>query len=211
MEFMMNEKRGAGAVLVTGHPAICGQFPRSLLDTLKLPALATIGAIFLALLILREPSASLVFAEADEILLRLTALGREGAAVLCNPQSIERRLSVRIDENSLNKGSVSNFSNFAEMPKQAVFGSYSKFQSNGSTICRLQLRVSGHRFCDTDSARVQRLIGRRLQPRLATLDESGIYDHGYELLRDARTRTVIGWREPGRSCPADVEIVTASR
>jgi hypothetical protein len=190
---------------------VLGEFLRQLLGALKFPALALLAAVALAYFSASKSPADLAIAETDELLLKLTALGRKGAVVLCNPESIEEHLSVRIDKGHLNEAGVGNSLVAVNTSNQSVFGSYSKLQSGAGTICRLQLQVVGRRFCDTDSARAQRLIGRRVQTRLAVPGEAGFYDHGYELMRDARERSVIGWREPGRSCPADVEIVAAVR
>jgi hypothetical protein len=190
---------------------VLGEYLRQLLGALKFPALALLAIAALAYFSISKSPADLAIAETDELLLKLTALGRKGAVVLCNPESIEEHLSVRIDKGHLNEAGVGNSPVAVNTSNQSVFGSYSKLQSGAGTICRLQLQVVGRRFCDTDSARAQRLIGRRVQTRLAVPGEAGFYDHGYELMRDARERSVIGWREPGRSCPADVEIVAAVR
>jgi hypothetical protein len=190
---------------------VLGEYLRQLLGALKFPALALLAIAALAYFSISKSPADLAIAETDELLLKLTALGRKGAVVLCNPESIEEHLSVRIDKGHLNEAGVGNSPVAVNTSNQSIFGSYSKLQSGAGTICRLQLQVVGRRFCDTDSARAQRLIGRRVQTRLAVPGEAGFYDHGYELMRDARERSVIGWREPGRSCPADVEIVAAVR
>lgn len=207
----MDKQRGVECTLVVDQWIVFGEFLRQLLIALKFPALALLAVAALTYFSASKSPAGLAIAETDELLLKLTTLGRKGAAVLCNPESIEEHLSVRIDKGHLNKAGGSNSPVAVNTPGQSVFGSYSKLQSGTGTICRLQLQVVGRRFCDTDSARAQRLIGRRVQTRLAVPGEAGFYDHGYELMRDARERSVIGWREPGRSCPADVEIVAAIR
>lgn len=207
----MDKQRGAECPLVVDQWMVLGEYLRQLLGALKFPALALLAVAALAYFSISKSPADLAIAETDELLLKLTALGRKGAVVLCNPESIEEHLSVRIDKGHLNEAGVGNSPVAVNTSNQSVFGSYSKLQSGAGTICRLQLQVVGRRFCDTDSARAQRLIGRRVQTRLAVPGEAGFYDHGYELMRDARERSVIGWREPGRSCPADVEIVAAVR
>lgn len=207
----MDKQRGAECPLVVDQWMVLGEYLRQLLGALKFPALALLAIAALAYFSISKSPADLAIAETDELLLKLTALGRKGAVVLCNPESIEEHLSVRIDKGHLNEAGVGNSPVAVNTSNQSIFGSYSKLQSGAGTICRLQLQVVGRRFCDTDSARAQRLIGRRVQTRLAVPGEAGFYDHGYELMRDARERSVIGWREPGRSCPADVEIVAAVR
>lgn len=206
----MNTARGAERALAAHYWMAPGKFLRGLLGELKILSLfaAAILAMFAAL---PRPRVDLAVADTDELLLRLAALGSEGAAVLCNPESIEKHLFVRIDKENLNKKEGNNSPVAVNTPGQSVFGSYWKLQANTGTVCRLQLQIAGRRFCDTDSARTQRLIGRRVQTRLAVPGEADFYDHGYELARDSRERSVIGWREPSRACPADVEIAVAIR
>ncbi|WP_418129735.1 hypothetical protein ABL849_28200 [Variovorax sp. 375MFSha3.1] len=207
----MNKQRGAGCALNSGHWAITEELFRGLLDILKFPALAVFAVLVVAFLALQKSPAEFVTANPDDLLLKLAALGREGKSVLCNPENIERYLSIRIDKAGASGNATFNSAATVNAPDQTIAGNYSKFQSGASTVCRLQLQIAGHRFCDTDSARAQRLIGRRVQTRLAVPGEAGVYDHGYELTRDASERTLIGWREPSRSCPADVEVVVAVR
>ncbi len=201
----MNKQRGAECALNPNHWAITEEFFRGLLDALKFPALALFAVLAVAFLALQKAPAELATAETDDLLLKLAALGREGKSVLCEPGNIERYLSIQIDRAGAGSTAAVNASN------QAVSGNYSKFQAGTSTVCRLQLQIAGHRFCDTDSARAQRLIGRRVQTGLAVPGEAGVSDHGYELTRDPKERSLIGWREPSRSCPADVEVVVAVR
>ena len=82
---------------------------------------------------------------------------------------------------------------------------------NAETVCKLQLQVIGRRFCDMDSARTQRLVGRRVRIQLPVPGEASFYDHGYELARDSREWSVMAWREPGWACPVNVEIAAAIR
>ena len=201
----MNKQRGAECALNPGHWAIAEEFFRELLNALKFPALAFLAVFAVAFLALQKAPTEFAAAETDDLLLKLAALGREGKTVLCDPGNIERYLSIQIDKAGTGSTAAVN------TPNQVVSGNYSKFQSGTSTVCRLQLQVAGHRFCDTDSARAQRLVGRRVQTGLAVPGEAGVYDHGYELTRDPKERSLIGWREPSRSCPADVEVVVAVR
>ncbi len=206
----MIERRGGEMALMGSHSLIFKKLSQLLLNVLKLFVLTLFGAIILEFFSLPKNPRNFPFADADEIVLRLAALGRQGAVVLCNLQSIEAHLAVRIEKTQLLNEGFPN-SDFLKTAGRTVYGIHSKSESNGHNVCRLQLRIAGHRFCDADSARMQRLLGRRVQTRLAMLDSPGFYDHGYELANDAGKRTVIGWREPSRSCPVDVEIVTASR
>ncbi|MGJ3701842.1 hypothetical protein [Variovorax sp. AFSI2.2] len=204
----MNKKRGAERA--STYWAASGKFLRRLPGVLKILPLV-VAAILILLAALPRSRVDLAVADADELLLRLAALGREGAAVLCNPEGIEKYLAVRIDKENPNKKEGDSSPVAVNTPSQSVFGSYWKLQASTGTVCRLQLQVAGRRFCDTDSARTQRLIGRRVQTRLAVPGGADFYDHGYELARDSTERSVIGWRGPSRACPADVEIAVAIR
>lgn len=146
-------------------------------------------------------------AQSDELLARLTAMSRKGSAALCDPAHIENHLLVRIEEKS-----EKEFSSPVNSSDDRLSGHYSRFPAGQETVCKLRLRMAGHRFCDSDSARTQRLIGRRLQRQMAVPGESGFfYDHAYELAQDATQRMVLGWRETGRMCPVDVEVVGTMR
>ncbi len=206
----MGTARGAAHVSAAHYWIDSGEFLRRLLSDLKILTLLVVGllVIFAALPKYRLDIGS---ADADELLLKLTELGSGGASVLCNPASIERYLSVRIDKENLIKDGGNNSSGAVSSSTQSVFGSYWKLQTKAGTVCGLQLQVTGRRFCDTDSARTQRLVGRRVQIRLPVPGEAGFYDHGYELASDSKQRSVIGWREPSQSCPSNVEIAVAIR
>ena len=205
----MNTASGAERALIVHNCTASREFLRRLLGDLKILSLF-VAAILAVLAALPKSPVELAVADADELLLRLTALGSEGAAVLCDPRRIEKYLSVRINS-APNKKGENNSPLVVDSPNQSVFGSYWISQASTGTVCRLQLNVAGRRFCDTDSARTQRLIGHRVQNQLAVPGEYGFYDHGYELSRDSKERSVIGWREPSRSCPTDVEIAVAIR
>jgi len=206
----MNTARGAERALTVHNWKASAEFLRRLLGNLKVLSLFA-AAILAVLAALPRSHVELAVADADELLLRLTALGSKGASVLCDPRRIEKYLSVNIENAGPIKKGDSNSSFVVNSPNQSVFGSYWIVQASTGTVCRLQLQVAGRRFCDTDSARTQRLIGHRVQNKLAVPGEYGFYDHGYELSRDAGETSVIGWREPSRSCPSNVEIAVAIR
>ncbi|WP_354401582.1 hypothetical protein [Variovorax sp. OAS795] len=202
----MDKERWAKAALRRGHlkRKFWGRISGAL--TLLLLVIAAALALLIALPSFRIEE--LADANADELLLRLATLGREGSAVLCDPDRIERYLSVRIDKRYLNKN-AGNSPMGVNATNQSIVGSYWKHPTSTGTICKLRLQIVGHRFCDTDSARTQRLIGRRVQTQMPVPDETGFYDHGYELTRDSKENSVIGWREPSQLCPADIEIAVA--
>jgi hypothetical protein len=206
----MNIAREAERALTVHNWTASVEFLRRLLGDLKIASLF-LAAILAVLAALPKSRVELAVADADELLLRLTALGSEGAAVLCDPERIEKYLSVHIDKVNLDKKNGSNSPLAVSAQDQSIRGSYWISESSTGTVCRLQLQVAGRRFCDTDSARTQRLVGRRVQSRLAVPGEPGFYDHGYELARNSGESSVIGWREPSQSCPADVEIAAAIR
>ncbi len=200
----MSEQTNA-ARLATGAPRqATGKYLKRWFDAFKFPVAA-------AFLVIAFVFADLPESKSDDLLLKLTVLSRKGAVALCNPAHIENELSVQIDGNSKNREFNGNFSSIGNSPNQLLSGNYSKFQAGELTVCKLQLRVAGRQFCGSDSARTQRLIGRRVQPRMPMLGEPGFYDHGYELAHDATQRTVLGWREPAGACPAAVDIVAAVR
>lgn len=149
--------------------------------------------------------------EADELLQKLLTLSRKGGAALCDPEHIESHLLVRMDGNSEDRKFGEEFSSSINSKGRLLSGEYLKLQAGPQTVCKLRLRVAGQRFCNTDSARTQRLVGRRLQHQLPVPGEPGFYDHGYVLVQDATQRTVLGWRKPDQACPVDVEVVAAMR
>lgn len=179
-----------------------GIFAKRLFAALEFSVLATL--VVIAFVFAEFPES-----EADEFLHKLMALGRKGGAALCDPAHIESRLLVRMDRNSESRKFGEEFSSTINSKGRSLSGEYSKFQAGPQTICKLRLRVAGQRFCNTDSARMQRLVGRRLQHQLSVPGEPGFYDHGYVLVQDVTQRTVLGWREPGQACPVDVEVVAA--
>lgn len=145
--------------------------------------------------------------ESDELLAKLAAMSRKGSAALCDPAQIEKDFLVRIDGKS-----EKEFSSSVNSSDDRLSGNYSRFAAGQQTVCKLRLRMVGHHFCNTESARTQRLIGRRLQHQMAVPGESGFfYDHAYELAQDATQRMVLGWRETARMCPVDVEVVGTMR
>jgi hypothetical protein len=200
----MGEEAEAARLAATGRWKKCRKVPRKVFGALKFPVAAL---FFIGYFLFSEFPKS----QADELLRRLTTLSRQGANALCNPKRIEDHLSIQFRESSITRNASQDFSSLINSKDEFLSGSYSKFQAGQQTVCKLQLRMVGQRFCDTDSARAQRLVGRRLQHQLAVPGEPGFYDHGYELVQDATQRTVLGWREPGRACPVDVEIVAAMR
>lgn len=200
----MGKKTGAAFLLAAKALRARGKISKKLLGALKLSALPAFLIIsFLAV----SPSKS----APEELLLNLMAMSHKGAVALCNPAHVESNLLLQIDGNFENRDFGEKFTSQINSKNKVLSGNYSKFQDGPQTVCKLRLRVAGHRFCDTDSARTQRLIGRRLQHQLAVPGEPGFYDHGYELVQDATQRTVLGWREPGQACPVDVEVVAAIR
>lgn len=206
----MNARSAAGYMLVVQRDVPFGKISQRLLGALKIFSLFIV-AILAMVTALPRFRIDLATANSDELLLKLSALGGEGAAVLCNPKKIENYLSIRIDERGVGAATVENFPVAISSINQLVSGSYWKFQADAGTVCRLQLQIAGRRFCDTDSPRVQRLIGRRVQIQLPIPGEAGSYDHGYELARNSKEWSVIGWRELSRSCPGNVEIAAISR
>jgi len=205
----MDKERWAKAALRHGH--LKRKFWGRVSDALKL--LLLVIAVALALLI-ALPSfriEELADANADELLLRLAALGRESSAVLCDPERVERYLSVQIDKRYLDKDRGNNSPVGVNAVNRSIIGSYWKNSTSTGTACKLRLQIVGHRFCDTDSARTQRLIGRRVQIHMPVPGETGFYDHGYELTRDSQENSAIGWHAPSQSCPSDVEIAAAIR
>ncbi|MBB3642393.1 hypothetical protein [Variovorax atrisoli] len=205
----MNQQEEAACTVNTGYCAAAEEFFQRLLEALKYSAIALLVVLAVVFVSLQKIPAEIVAADSDDLLLKLASLGRKGKSVLCDPANIEKFLSVQIDKTEALGNVAVNTPIGKPAPNPSLSGNYSKFQSGTTTVCRLQLQWAGHRFCDTDSARAQRLIGRRVQLRLAIPGEGGIYDHGYELTHDPRERALIGWREPSRSCPADVEVIVA--
>lgn len=206
----MSIERGAVRAQAARYWVVSRKLLHRFVDVFKISSLF-VAAILMLIAALPKSPTDLEIADADDLLLKLTALGREGAVVLCDPGSIEKYLSVHIDQERLSKNGGNNSPVAVNARSQPVFGNYWKFRAGTSTVCRLQLQVSGRRFCDTDSARTQRLIGSRVQTRLPVPGEADFYDHGYELARDSRERSTIGWRHPSQSCPAEVEIAVATR
>ncbi|MET3497684.1 hypothetical protein [Variovorax boronicumulans] len=174
--------------------------------------LVLVASTALVLFAVATPTVEAGFmSKSDRMVLQLAALGRNDSRSLCDLKAIGEVLSIHAEENSKVPSSNSFFSVALRSPDGAMSGVHTRFQRGSDTVCRLQLRIEGHRFCNADSARLQRLIGRRVQSRLAMLYEPGFYDHGYELLRDDAKTILLGWREPGSSCPAEAEIVGAFR
>jgi hypothetical protein len=205
----MSTKRGTGRALAARFCIAAGEFLRQLPGVLKIFVLFA-TAILMLIAALPVSHSDLAGSSPDELLLRLATLGREGASVLCDPESIEKHLSLQIGiKNSKKEPRESPAS--VNSTNESVSGSYWKFQAEDGVVCRLQLRIAGHRFCDTDSARTQRLIGRRVQVQLGVPGGADYYDHGYELTLDSKARSVIGWRAPSQSCSTDVEISVSTR
>lgn len=166
----------------------------------------------LVLFIVAAPAVEAGFmSKSDRLVLKLATLGRNEGRVLCDLKAIGEVLSIHVEKNSKNLSDRRFFSSAVRSPDGAMAGVYTRYQRGADTVCKLQLRIEGHRFCTADSARLQRLIGRRLQSRLAMLHEPGFYDHGYVLFHDHAKTILLGWHELGSSCPAEVEIAGALR
>lgn len=206
----MNAENAAGRALTGRNGADLGKLLPQLRGVLKVFSLFAV-AILTILVALPKSRIDLAAADGDELLLRLAALGSGGAAILCNPERIENYLSIRIDKKRLDGAGATILPVAVSALSQSISGSYWKFQVNAETVCKLQLQIIGRRFCDMDSARIQRLVGRRVQLQLPVPGEASFYDHGYELARDSREWSVMAWREPGWACPANVEIAAAIR
>ncbi|MBT2321738.1 hypothetical protein J7E62_05105 [Variovorax paradoxus] len=172
-------------------------------------ALAILFAV--AAFLMASLRGDLAVADADELLQKLATLARAGNAVICDPAILERTLSIRIDDHVADRVD-DHISSALVAPANALSsatsGTYSKFRFASKTICRLDLRFDNRRFCDSDSARVQRLLDSRVQPSLAMIGEAGVYSHGYSFTNERRERSIIGWRQPARSCPSEIEIAS---
>jgi hypothetical protein len=145
----------------------------------------------------------------DSLLLSLAELSREGARTLCSPKALEKKLGIRIgdSDSALSDGEVVLVP--ITSANNSVVGTYARFPVASGAACQLKLRFARQRFCDTDSARVQRLVGARLVRRLAIPGELGAYDHGYAFARQgSEERSILGWRRPTSECLADVDLVS---
>lgn len=147
----------------------------------------------------------------DDLLLRLAELSRGGSDLLCDARNIEKKLVVQIKNAFADKKGEGLFLIADASAQNSIFGTYSKFRVGENTVCRLQLQFALHRFCNTDNAWTQRLLGRRVQPGMQMVGEAGFYDHGYEFGRKPLERSVIAWRHSTRSCSADVEVASTNR
>lgn len=185
------------------------EFSRRLIGAVKIFFVCVVAAVAVFTALPRS-RVGLVSADSDELLLTLAALASEGAATLCDPGRIERYLSIRIDTSGLTNARANDAPVAVSAVGPPISGKYWKFQAATDTVCRLQLQVAGRRFCDTDSARTQRLVGRRVQTLLPIPGEAGFYDHGYELVRNSKERSVIAWRQPSPSCPVNIEVAVRS-
>ncbi len=169
-------------------------------------ALATVVACWVAL-----PRSNGAGTDTDELLQRLAKLSRDGAAVLCDPTSLEKKLHILIDDLSPERSDADVLSAVVRSTGiigNETSGTYSEFRAASRNFCRLRMHFANHRFCDSDSARVQRLLGERVRPGMPMLGEAGFYDHGYAFTPARLGKSVMGWRQPARLCPAEIEIVT---
>jgi hypothetical protein len=144
----------------------------------------------------------------DELLVQFAEIGRAGTAVLCDPSALKQKLKLQTrDTDSLNAGaSVAEFLS-TDAP---IGGSFLRTEKLGATVCRLQLRFIDRPICDVRSARVERLLGSRLQLRPAMIGRSGYYDHGHAFSGPGAERSLIGWWVSDSGCSSHVELVGTS-
>lgn len=145
----------------------------------------------------------------DELLRKLAGVAREGSAVLCEPAQLQKRLPIRIADlksGSTVDTSLTSIVSSGGAPGFDATGTYSGRRAPGG-VCSLRLRFQSRPFCETDSARVQRLVGARVEFGLNVPGGADRFDHGYVFDHHYPEKTIMGWRGSARSCLAHIEIV----
>jgi hypothetical protein len=120
----------------------------------------------------------------DELLRTLATLARQGTDALCDPRLLEQHLAIRIGKlesfSSPNVLASERTESISSLDDNLVIARamYWRFRSAYRSTCSLEIRFRDSRLCETDSARVQALVGEQVEYG-PPIPGGVVHGHGY--------------------------------
>lgn len=150
-------------------------------------------------------------AEDDELLRTLSELAREGTRALCDPRVLEERLAIRIG--SLNSYSSPNViaseqtESIAAVNRDIAISRarYWKFRSASRSTCSLEVRFRDPRLCNTDSSKVQRVVGAKVEFG-PPIPGGTVYGHGYTFTPRSGSSSSLALGRSNEACASGFQL-----
>jgi len=147
----------------------------------------------------------------DELLLILADLAREGVHAICDGKILEDRLAIRIED-------LKFFSNDKILANE-VFRSirsrdsnilltesrYSRFRSREYSACSLEIVFVQDRLCDSDSLRVQKLLGVQVEFG-APITGADVRYFGYKFAPRTGVQAAVGLGRSNQRCASRFKL-----